>query len=659
MNGTFLNFLEIFVDKEEFEIIACDYVDKKWYENIRNTYNNFQFLKDNNNSLVYAWPKDFTSQVFLGTNKIKKVKVSKKQNPNLVARIIESSINNLFVKQNYKTYLDKHSSSNVVINNKQIFANNNELLVNRAISFNVSFVNVNNEIKFYIVLDTKITKKFIIGADDAIKKGINIEDRWIKDGKIIANEHSILRYLQNTGLEKNYTDFIKKETSEKMSYKIITDTLNFLKAKLDNKVLMDFSISFSNLTNLPYNSEFFNVEQLQAPKRYYFDDKLQIDNRFYQNNLKDLKPTSYCDINKKIEIAVVVPSSSVGTTEEFLAKLKNNLKVLMHIPDVEYKTIRCASSTFADYKKSLDSNINALSNVQLAIIVVSEDMKILKTQESPYYYCKAKFLGRGISTQEIRIESIKRLNDFILNNITLNIYAKIGGTPWTIESINGIKDEYIFGISSTTDFDKNKIIGFANVFHYSGAYCTGDCTSLCNVSEYKENFKNVIKKQMDKVLKSGARNVRLIFHLFKAPSNNTEIAALQEIISEYNDIDIEYCFVKASFIHNYRLFENKGLDNVKSGKCIYISNNQSLISFTKNIPAHIIIDKRSSFNDLFYVCKQLYYFSHLSVRGFKPSYKSVTLLYPQLMMRLLAKLKEIPGWDYDSLKSIEDKLWFV
>ena len=41
MNGTFLNFLEIFVDKEEFEIIACDYVDKKWYENIRNTYNNF------------------------------------------------------------------------------------------------------------------------------------------------------------------------------------------------------------------------------------------------------------------------------------------------------------------------------------------------------------------------------------------------------------------------------------------------------------------------------------------------------------------------------------------------------------------------------------------------------------------------------------------
>lgn len=96
------------------------------------------------------------------------------------------------------------------------------------------------------------------------------------------------------------------------------------------------------------------------------------------------------------------------------------------------------------------------------------------------------------------------------------------------------------------------------------------------------------------------------------------------------------------------MFENEGTGLVRAGKCVYISNNQALISFTKNIPAHIVIDKRFTFK--YYICKQMYYFSHLSVRGFKPSHKSVTLLYPQLMMQLLTKLKEIQSWDSDSLK---------
>ena len=659
MNGTFLNFLEIDLNKDEFVINACDYVDKHWYENLQSTYNDYHFLKDFETSLVYVWPKNFSSSVYLGNNKIKTVTVSKNKNANLIARIIESRINLLFNNANYYKYIEKYSSSNTIINKKQLFKDNTDLLINRAISFNVSFVKINNEIRFYIVLDTQIKKKFNIDAETAHKKGINIENKWINDGKIIANEQSILRYLQNTGLEKLHDQIISEETSDNKSYQIITNTFKYIKDKLNKTKLIDFVVSFSDPTNLPYHSEFFNMEQLSPPKRYFYDDKEQVDGRFYQNNLIKLKPHSYSRINKKISIAVICPSFIKGTTEEFLAKLKTNLKELMHISDIDFIIKECTTNKFVDYKSVIDENINSLANIDLAIIIVSEDMKTLAVKQSPYYYCKAKFLGRGISTQEIRIESIKRLNPFILNNITLNIYAKIGGTPWTIETINSIKDEYIIGISSTSDFEKNKIIGFANVFDYSGTYCTGDCTSLCDAIDYKENFKKVIKNQLEKVIKSGAKSVRLIFHLFKSPSNKTEIRALQEIIEEFDGIDIEYCFVKASFIHNYRMFENEGNKNVRAGKCVYISNNQALISFTKNIPAHIIIDKRSTFTDLFYICKQMYYFSHLSVRGFQPSHKSVTLLYPQLMMRLLINLKEIPSWDSDALKSIEDKLWFV
>ena len=659
MNGTYLNFMEVKLNKDHFFVKACDYVNKDWYENLQKIYPQYSFVKDNMKSLVYVWAKDFSSTIYLGNNKIKDVEVFVSTNANLIARIVESRINFLFTSANSYSYREKFSSSNIVINKKQLFTNNNDLLINRAISFNISFVKIEDEIRFFIVLDTQITKKFIVKSEDALKKGINIEPKWIQNDRIIANEHSIARYLQNTGLEKAYNQLISKETSEKKSYETIVNTLTFIKNKLENVEIIDFNITFSNVNNLPYSSNFFNCEQLSSPKRFYYDDKEQIDNRYYQNNLIKLKPHSYSRFNKGLSVAVICPNFTKGTTETFLAKLKASLKELMHIPNVDFKLMECKSDRFRDYKEIVDSNINALTNIDLAIVIVSEQMKSLATKDSPYFYCKAKFLGRGISTQEIRIESLKNLNDFILYNITLNIYAKIGGTPWTIETIDSIKDEYIIGITSTIDFNKKKIIGFANVFDYSGTYCTGDCTSLCDAEDYKENFKDVVKKQLQKVVKSGSKSVRLIFHLFKSPSNDKEIVALQEIMNEFKDVDIEYCFVKSSFIHNYRLFENEGTGLVRAGKCVYISNNQALISFTKNIPAHIVIDRRSTFNDLYYICKQMYYFSHLSVRGFKPSHKSVTLLYPQLMMQLLTKLKEIQSWDSDSLKSIEDKLWFV
>jgi len=42
-----------------------------------------------------------------------------------------------------------------------------------------------------------------------------------------------------------------------------------------------------------------------------------------------------------------------------------------------------------------------------------------------------------------------------------------------------------------------------------------------------------------------------------------------------------------------------------------------------------------------------------------PSKKSVSIMYPSLMARMTEKLKKIDGWDYDILKTVGDKLWFI
>lgn len=82
----------------------------------------------------------------------------------------------------------------------------------------------------------------------------------------------------------------------------------------------------------------------------------------------------------------------------------------------------------------------------------------MEIHKSPYYFCKAEFIKRGINTQEVQIQQIKKflankdkgLSDYTDHNIALNIYAKLGGMAWTIKP-NQPKNELIIGIGATTD----------------------------------------------------------------------------------------------------------------------------------------------------------------------------------------------------------------
>ena len=73
MNGTYLNFMEVKLNKDHFFVKACDYVNKDCYENLQKTYPQYSFVKNNMKSLVYVWAKDFSSTIYLGNNKIKDV----------------------------------------------------------------------------------------------------------------------------------------------------------------------------------------------------------------------------------------------------------------------------------------------------------------------------------------------------------------------------------------------------------------------------------------------------------------------------------------------------------------------------------------------------------------------------------------------------------
>lgn len=405
------------------------------------------------------------------------------------------------------------------------------------------------------------------------------------------------------------------------------------------------------------------MENLQTPNHYYYLDKTQKGK--YNDALKELKPYTYEIFStNKIKCAVICPKKYEGTEEVFSVRLKRKLKEVFYV-NVEFIKFYIDDLNIEDYKNSVyESIINKAEKPDLVIVILEEKQKKLNVKQSPYYYCKAKLIGQGIPSQEILIERIKDINDFILNNISLNIYAKIGGTAWTIEKIEREKQEFIIGISSCYDKFQNKIFGVSQIFEYNGNYIVTDCTPLTNMNDYEEAFERYLESTLKNALfreNENKKEFRLIFHINKAPSNKYEIKAINNVLNKFKEYNVSYAIVHLNYNHNFRVFNNEGKENNRKGLYINIDENKTLLTLSdKSInPLLIDVDNRSTFKDKDYITKQIYWFCHLSFRSFIPSKRTVTMQYPYLISRLTNEIKQIDGWDYELLKGIGDKLWFL
>ena len=275
----------------------------------------------------------------------------------------------------------------------------------------------------------------------------------------------------------------------------------------------------------------------------------------------------------------------------------------------------------------MKGNGKKFNNIDLALIVVSETHWSLPVEKSPYYFCKAKYIGQGIPTQVVQIEKIKSSNlEYIVRNLSLSIYAKLGGTPWGIEKTEHLKKEFIIGIGSTVNEQKKTVMGIANIFDFTGKYFVGECVPLSGFDDYADKLEELLYEQLKELIGEYSDEVRLIFHIFKSPSNRYELKALSNVINRLNGKEIKYAFVHVGYGHNFRLFNNDGKENVNKGFYINISENEALISFVdkSSVPLRITVDKRSNFIDVYHLAKQIYWFSHLSCRSYMPA-KSVSI----------------------------------
>jgi len=416
---------------------------------------------------------------------------------------------------------------------------------------------------------------------------------------------------------------------------------------------------------------------------------------------------------KAPNILCICNKNNRGVFTNFLSSLKDGLprsryfqKGLQRkydLQDVLFNIKEIQDFTFEEYLNAIRSEDE--SKPHLAIIEIPAAFKRYDDLNNPYYAIKAKLLSLEVPVQYVTSEIIRNHNEYILNSLALQMYAKLGGIPWVLPSQRSVDREIVIGIGHSwlrknqyAGAEQNRVVGITTFLSSDGQYLLADKVKDVAFEHYfaelLKSLKNSIQRLSTEQGWAQGETVRLIFHIFK-PIKNTEFDVISQLVREINQYKIKFAFVTISQIHPNMLFDINQLGVQKYGNSgtigAYIPNRGSNIfldsetcivqmlgaselktakqGMSKPIQIKIrtpqgIYDNNGLndmiFHDLSYITQQIFSFTYLSWRSFLPGEEPATMKYSNLISRLLGKMRSVPGWDADKLNyGLKRKKWFL
>lgn len=664
MSGLFLNFYQVDIPTKTASIDSVEYskyASKEAFIALKESFPYLFFYRDDDNFLI--WKKN--NEVELPENTTS-INIDFTEKAKVLSKILERATINFIESKGYRLFKNKHSNSWEIISSKDTLNGSIEgLTVNRIVHFSPCFFFKENKLLLGFSLSTSLKNSFTWSKAEFEKYGIDIKGLKGDEERIYANRQSLKRFLETKGATAKYDQIINDENRNAKVFSVIDNFYKWIE-KNKTEIQLPFGLAINSISKkyLPFEDELIKSEIIGKPQRYFYSNRKNTQGlKYYDQMVMAYQPYSLeLYQNKEINIGIVCPSEYQGETEGFIKKTEAKLKEVFHFNSLNFHFKTIKNKDLESYKEVLYDE--ALLKCELIYVIVNEAQEKLSPSNSPYYVCKAKFIGNGIPTQDIQIETIRQnLNAFTMTNIALNSYAKLGGTAWTIEKEDKLKDELVIGIGSTLSENGQFVLGIAQVFHNDGRYMTGDCSPLSSFTNYAENLENHLFKTLQPLVEEMSKSgtFRLIFHLFKSASEEYEIKAINGLKERLANYNFEFALVHLAYGHNFRLYYNDGNSDINQGTYIQLSKHSALLHFVSksDLPLKIDLDKRSTFTSLFYIAKQVYWFSHLSHRSYMPSKRTVTIMYPSLMAKMTEELKKVKGWDYERLKAVSDKLWFI
>lgn len=290
-----------------------------------------------------------------------------------------------------------------------------------------------------------------------------------------------------------------------------------------------------------------------------------------------------------------------------------------------------------------------------------------------YQTCKAKLLGNGIPSQVVIDKKLQNSTQrpWIIENIALASYAKVGGTPWVVAGPPQ-KNQLVLGVSRAQDKNKRFLVGFITLFTQDGDFLLMHSKApVIDWNDYINGLEILITEAIDEYENRRGVPEEIIIHFHKRPGYR-ELEAIEEALKSKSS-QIPYALLHLNEYSNFRLFDSGHRTFIpESGLKVDLSRHESVLLLDGRVGEqrrkvgvphvlHIILDKRSTLpvENFPMLVKQVSDFSRINWRGFNAAAIPVTLNYSKLIAAMVVDIGAENWNQIVASGKLRDKSWFL
>jgi len=291
---------------------------------------------------------------------------------------------------------------------------------------------------------------------------------------------------------------------------------------------------------------------------------------------------------------------------------------------------------------------------------------------SVYRDLKSILLGNGIPCQFVIIETLRSQQlQWIVSNIALACYAKVGGTPWVVAAQG--RNEIVVGVSRAQDKSKTFLVGFCTVFEHNGDFALFHSKApVVEWDRYIAGLKGLVVETVDEYSRKQKRPDSLVIHFRKRPGFR-ERQAVEEALRELG-YSANYALLHLNEHSSYRLFDTSHYTYVPpTGLKVNLGSHQAMLLLDGRegdeerrrigVPnvLEIVMDRNStmSVDEFPRLVKQVFDFSRVNWRGFNARSMPATINYSYLISRLVIEIGRQNWNPVVASGKLRDKAWFL
>lgn len=398
---------------------------------------------------------------------------------------------------------------------------------------------------------------------------------------------------------------------------------------------------------------------------------------------------SHATVNS-VRVCVICERSRRREVDGFLKAFSDGvgshrpLSQTWKIGGLAFTLFEADGSSASGYEQACRAAIDAGTAWQLALVQVPSDTQDAVGDQNPYLVTKAKFLARNVPVQEFRVETMKKpINQlqWALGGIGLQVFAKLGGIPWLLQT-NTKAHELILGLGSATlgsgrFGDRERVVGLTTAFSGDGTYWLTETSRTVNYDAHEdaviESAVVAFKRVREKMAWRAGDDVRVVLHSFK-DFRDKHVDALKQAVLKVagDDLKVQFAFLHIAEKQPVLLFDSNDAQRIPPrGSVVRLGRSEALVavlgpSEVRNDrlgfprPVCLKVHRLSTYTDLDYLSWQALAFSALSWRNFTPTSVPITVLYAELIAGLLGRLGSLSKWDPDVLRGdVGSSRWFL